>query len=77
MKVLLVILAVLAFIAGFVLDIWFMLIQGIQELVRGFVAHPMSGHDITFGLLRLVFSGTGIIAGIFLAIAFFALADAW
>ena len=52
--------------AGVVFDLSFFLIGGIEEIIRGVQAHPMSDHDIAFGIVRVLCSGIGFTVGIIL-----------
>jgi hypothetical protein len=72
MKVVGVVLAVVVAIALVVAGVWFdvgyLLIGGIEEIVRGVQATPVSGHDIGFGILRVVLTGVGFAVSIWLAL---------
>jgi hypothetical protein len=54
---------------GIWIDIFVLLIGGINETVVGFDAHPHNGHEIAWGLVKaIVFTGTGVIVAIIVII---------
>ena len=56
-------------VAGVWIDVVFFFVGGIEEIIRGFQAHPNSGHDIAWGFVRTIaFSGLGLAAAIFLLV---------
>jgi hypothetical protein len=49
---------------GLWFDIGWCVVGGIEELVRGIQAHPTSGHDIAFAVVRCCLAGVGVFAAI-------------
>ena len=50
-------------------DIWLMTIGGIVEIVNGVKADPTNDSQVTWGLLKVMFSGIGLIVAIVLGTA--------
>lgn len=48
--------------AGIWLDIVWLLVDGVSEIIRGAEAHPVSGHDIGWGVAHVVCTGAGLAA---------------
>lgn len=61
-----VLLIVATIAAGIYFDIVVMLVGGITEIVHGATAHPVSGSQIGWGVVHLVFSGIGVFAAFLL-----------
>jgi hypothetical protein len=59
--------------AGAWVDIAWLLVGGIAEIIRGAEAHPVSGHDIGWGAAHVVLTGVGIFAAVLLGILWAAL----
>jgi hypothetical protein len=69
MKNVLGVLAILAGIAAFIyVEIVWVWVGGIEELVRGFQAKPVSGHDLAWGFVRVL--GPGEIVSVAAALVF-------
>lgn len=69
MKVALAILFTLAIVAfGIFVDISWFLIGGIEEIARGAEASPVSGHDIGFGIVRILGCGLSTFGAVVLVI---------
>lgn len=52
-KVTFVLLLVFGGLAAVGLDIYFF-VHGVEEVIRGFSAHPHSGHDIAWGFVNIL-----------------------
>lgn len=66
-KAIYVVLLALGIVAGVGLDILFF-VRGVEEVMRGFSAHPHSGHDIAWGLVNIIWRD------VFTSVLFFAYA---
>jgi hypothetical protein len=55
------VLLILATVAvGIYVDLVWLLVGGITEIIHGAEVHPVSGHDIGWGIAHLIFSGIGV-----------------
>lgn len=70
-------LAVAAIAAGIYVDIVWLLVGGIREIIRGATASPLDGSQLGWGIAHVVFSGLGTAAAIFLVILGIAIATEW
>jgi len=68
-----VILIVATIAAGIYVDFAWLLVGGITEIVRGAEASPVSGHDIGWGIGRIVVTGVGVTAAVLLCLLWAAL----
>ena len=59
--------------AGIWVDVVWLLVDGISEIIRGAEAHPVSGHDIGWGVAHVVCTGVGLSAAAVLCILWGAL----
>lgn len=60
-----VILIVATIAAGIYVDFAWLLVGGITQIVHGAEAHPVSGHDIGWGIAKVVVTGVGVgVAGL-------------
>lgn len=79
MKVLRVVLAVIFAAALLVFGIWidigYFYVGGIEEIVRGAQAVPVSGHDIGWGIVRIMLGGIGTAIAIMTGAGIIALAS--
>jgi hypothetical protein len=59
--------------AGAYLDVFVLLIGGIEEIVRGVQSHgSLETHDIAFGIVRVICCGAGVfVAGILILAVWF------
>ena len=48
---------------GIWLDVGWLLVGGIEEVVRGAQASPVSAHDVVIGAVRVFFCGVGLFVG--------------
>jgi uncharacterized membrane protein len=59
--------------AGIYVDIVWLLVDGITEIIHGAEAHPVSGGQIGWGIAHVVFMGAGVGVAALLCIAWAAL----
>jgi uncharacterized membrane protein len=52
--------------AGIYVDIVWLLVGGITEIVHGVEAHPVAGGQIGWGVAHLLFTGIGVFAAVLL-----------
>ena len=64
---LLTVVVIAALAIGVYADVSWLLVGGIEEVVRGFQANPHSAHDIAVGIVRILSAGVGTAVGSILA----------